>query len=397
MGEVKKSIDALAIILDMGPMLENSAVLQTQVGDQLIALRSMGIRSGLLAVSADRARFDEVIGNRLRTAGVEVTLIPDRGFVRNLVGLAWALRRLRSRFEVRHGYVRGLWSPLLITLANPFRSLPYVYDVRGDVADETAAAGTNQLKRRFYLALEAWGIRRAGRVSAVTRYLAESTASRHRLTRVEVVPSCVDVKAFDISEVETDACRKELGFSKSGIVFVYSGGLNRYQHVPAMLALWRRFLAESDVEFLLLTSDAPHARSEVVGHLSEFGKRLRHRSEPRDRVPLMLGASTIGFMLRDTREQNRAASPVKFAEYLAAGLAVVASPGTGDASDRVTAMRLGALVDPLDLDSGEVSVRALLDETRTDRANLRGRTRTAARSHYDWRAYEPIYRSMYSA
>jgi hypothetical protein len=107
----------------------------------------------------------------------------------------------------------------------------------------------------------------------------------------------------------------------------------------------------------------------------------------------MLATGTIGCMLRGTQELNRAASPVKFAEFLAAGLAMVASPRTGDASDRVTRLAIGVLVDPERLDDGETQV--LQCEARNYPAGLAARCRAAARAHYDWAPYEPVYRMMY--
>ena len=50
-------------------------------------------------------------------------------------------------------------------------------------------------------------------------------------------------------------------------------------------------------------------------------------------------------MLRDYRGLNKAASPVKFPEYLACNLKVVASPGIGDVSDCIIKNDCGILID----------------------------------------------------
>jgi len=387
-------VDVLAVIMDVGLMLENTSVFQSQVGEQLIALQSMGIKTGLLAVSSDRVRFEAVIGTRLRDAGVFVALVDAGGVLATLWRLVRELRRVRRDALVRSMYVRGLWGPIIIALAHPLKRLRFVYDVRGSTGDETSAIGTHRLKRRVYLSLESWGMRRAAHVVAVTKYLAETVAAEQGLSTVDVIPSCVDSDALYVPPATVASLREKLGYSPQEIVFVYSGGLAHYQQVPAMLALWRRFLSEPDVRFLLLTNDELHTRV-GVGDLSDFGKRLHRLSVSRTQIPAMLATGTIGFMLRDSRELNRAASPVKFAEYLAAGVAVVASPSTGDASDRVARLGIGVLVDPDQLDEGETQVKQLLRIARNGPAALATRCRAVARRHYDWRAYESVYRMLY--
>jgi glycosyltransferase involved in cell wall biosynthesis len=389
------TVDVLAVIVDVGIRLENSAVLQSQVGGQLVALRRLGYAAGLIDVAADHQTFDKAIGLRLRSAGVETELVPHHGFVLNMFGAARAVRRVRRSNDVRTAYVRGLWGPLVLALANPVRRLPYVYDVRGALVDERTAAGGSALKRWVYARLEGWAIRNAARVTAVTGPLAEMVSRRQGVPTPTVIPCCVDSgegtgTAGRAGELPPDP---DLGGSR--ILLAYSGGLSQYQQVPAMLELWRRLLTEPDVDFLLLTNDDPEASPAVVGDLGDFGDRLRHLSLPRGEVLPTLARADVGFMLREARELNLAASPVKFPEYLQAGLAVVGSPGIGDASRYIVDHDLGVLVEPSSLDDGEARVRALLAWIREDRAGYRERARAFAASHYDWAAHAGAFRSLY--
>jgi glycosyltransferase involved in cell wall biosynthesis len=391
----QRGCDVLAVILDVALMLENSAVFQSQVVDQLVALRRLGYEVGVLAVSRDPAAFERTAGERLRATDVQVFLVRDRGFARNLVAMAAALRKLRRTHAIGVAYVRGVWGPLVLALARSFRRIRYVYDVRGALADETGAVGRARIKQRIYSALERWSIERATRVSAVTHALAQNISHVHRIPAVEVVPCCVNLDDMTVSPPISAARRRELGYAQSDIVLLYSGGLSHYQQVPAMLALWRRLRDEQDVRFLMLTNDDPHSAPAVVGDLRDFGDRLRHLSLPRSQIAATLAAADVGFMLRDARELNRVASPVKFAEYLAAGLAIVASPGTGDASELIVQRRLGALVDPARLDEGEQQVRALLRMLRAEREQQRSRARALAAERYDWHAHRSAFQRLY--
>ena len=122
----------------------------------------------------------------------------------------------------------------------------------------------------------------------------------------------------------------------------------RYQMITEMLALWRGiFPLNSHIKFLLMINSDPLSLERSVGRLDDFGNRLTLLNLERSEVFATLIAADIGFLLREDRALNATASPVKFAEYLAGGLAVVSSPGVGDLSDRIIKRNLGVLVKPL--------------------------------------------------
>jgi len=385
-------LDVLAVFLDIGLLLENSAVFQSQVGGQLIAMAQFGFKVGVLAVSRDRDAFERAIGARMRAAGIEVFLVRAGAFPLELVRIARALRQVTGARGVRRAYVRGIWGALAIGLGKP--SLQYLYDVRGSLPDEMMAVGTAAWKQRVYGALERWSLRRAHAVSAVSTVLAEMVRTHHHRESVSVVPCCIDVGAMSVPQEVAARRRAELGYDAE-CVLVYSGGLSHYQQVPAMIAIWRRLLRDPGVRFLLLTNEDPHQAPQKVGDLTEFGPRLRHLSLPQGEVAATLAAADIGFMLRDARELNRVASPVKFPEYLGAGLAVVGSPHTGDVSALIESRDVGTLADPSDIGGAVEKVSALIARHRADPQGFKRRGRALARDRYDWHAYQAIFRDHY--
>lgn len=390
-------LDILCVFLDVAFLLENTAVFQSQVGDQLAALSRQGYSVGLLAVIDDRAAFDRVIGDSLSNSGVEIFAVRNASFFVSLLRMSMALRALTGRRRVRRAYVRGLWGPIVIALAGRRGSLPYVYDVRGDLFDELTALRVRSYKRRLYTFLERWCIRGAARVSAVTRALAGAVEAANGLDEVTVVPCCVNSSAMSADAAAAADRRTALGFAPGEVVLVYSGGLSHYQQVPAMLALWRALAHDPDVRFLLLTNDDPHRTTVAIGDLDDLAPRLVRLSLPRSAIPATLAAADIGFMLRDSRSLNRVASPVKFPEYLCAGLSVVGSPGTGDASSLIELHRVGVLVDPADMGPAVAEIRALVAARRRDTEGFRERARCLARSHYDWAAYAPVFARLYGS
>ena len=68
----KTKIDILAVILDVGLTVDNSAVFQSQVIDQLIALKKMGYEVGLLCVYSDKDFFLNSVCKQLKQHNIRV-------------------------------------------------------------------------------------------------------------------------------------------------------------------------------------------------------------------------------------------------------------------------------------------------------------------------------------
>lgn len=394
---LKGRTDVLFLILDGGLTIENSTVFQAQVVDQVIALRKLGYTVAVLCAFKDRAKFQFAAGNKLKEHQVPVHLVSDLGLLKNIFSFAAALKSLKRTEEIGRIYIRGFWAAFPILLASPMSRSSYVYDVRGDIVDESAARGRAGYRQFLLRMLETFALRRARYVTCVTKRLASIVQSRARLKRLpEVIPSCIDLFDFSFSEEARAARRAELEYTDEDIVLIYSGGMAHYQMIAEMLALWRGvFSLNGHIKFLLMINSDPPSLERSVGSLDDFGSRLKVLNLPRSEVFATLSASDIGCLLREDRALNATASPVKFAEYLAAGLAVVSSPGVGDLSERITNRNLGVLVKPLMVSPEVDKLADFILAFETDRAVFRDRALRAARNRYDWFSYRSIYHRLY--
>lgn len=387
-------IDVLYVIFDVGLTLENSAVFQSQVLDQLLAMHSFGLNVSLVAMYNDPTRFKELVGNKLNEREISFIILKAKNFILDFFSMALTLREFTG--ITRRAYVRGLWGPLLLKFSNVFNPIPYNYDVRGDLNDEFKAVQSSTLKQKIYLGLEAWGIRNATKITAVTKVLADKV-SKDISKDVSVIPCCINFDLYKTEQASKIYNREKLGFGDYDIIFVYSGGLSHYQQVPAMLKLWAGFLDRPNIKFLLLTNEDPHSHPVTLNDLNQFGEKLKHLSVPRSDIPQILSLANIGFMLRDSRSLNNAASPVKFPEYLASGLAVAASPGTGDASGLIIAHQIGVLIDPLDLAAGSNLLNDFLINLELNgQENISTKTRMIAKKYYDWSSFKGLLMELYS-
>jgi glycosyltransferase involved in cell wall biosynthesis len=91
-------------------------------------------------------------------------------------------------------------------------------------------------------------------------------------------------------------------------------------------------------------------------------------------VPELLAAADLAVLLRDRSNVNRVASPVKFAEYLAAGVPVVLTEGIGDYSAVTRANKVGWVLSDFSLSQkNRDDMAAFLDDNPGDVAELRER------------------------
>jgi hypothetical protein len=357
-------------------------------------MHSFGLSVSLIAMYNDSSRFKELVGNKLDDREISFVALKGENFASDFCSMALALRKFNG--FTRRAYVRGLWGPLLLKFSNVFNSIPYNYDVRGDLKDEFKAIQSSTFKQKIYLKLEAWGIRNATKITAVTKVLADKV-SREIGSDVSVIPCCINYNLYKIDPANRAFNRAKLGFGADDIIFVYSGGLSHYQQVPAMLKLWAGFLNRPNIKFLLLTNEDPHSHPVTLNDLNQFGEKLTHLSVPRSEIPHILSLANIGFMLRDSRSLNNAASPVKFPEYLASGLAVAASPGTGDASGLIISNQVGVLIDPLDLATGSNLLNDFLINLELNgQENISTKTRMIAKKYYDWSSFKGLLMELYS-
>lgn len=397
MAKVDNHLNILFLILDVALTIENSTVFQSQVVDQMIALRKCGYKVAVLCAFKNLAKFQLVAGSKLEKHQVLIHLVPDLGLIKNILSFAIALKRLSRSHQIKRIYIRGFWAALPIHLVSPMNPSNYIYDVRGDIIDESSARARSRYRHFLIRILETFALRRALYVTCVTRQLSAIVMNRARLDALpEVIPSCINLSDFSFNEESRAAQRASLGYSNKDIVLVYSGGTANYQMIPEMLELWRGLLPlNSHTKFLLMINSDRQSLERSLGSLDDFGSRIKILNLARSEVFVTLSASDIGFLLREDRVLNACASPVKFAEYLVAGLAVVSSPCVGDISDLIVNRQIGVLVDPKNVQCGIDRVQIYLQKFMLNRLSYRLSSLNLAEERYNWRSYQKLYDVLY--
>lgn len=220
--------------------------------------------------------------------------------------------------------------------------------------------------RRAALAaeLEAEACERADGLTCVSKALRTELALRYGIADdvASVVPTCTSFPFVKGKELEHRRAAAQQRLQLQGrFVVAYSGSMHPWQ-VPGDVVLAFRACraARNDAHLLLLTL-APEVARSVLSSYEVPSDQFTLLELPHAEVQQALAAANAGLLLRRSSPVNRVASPIKFAEYLASGVPVIASKGIGDLDALIPAFGLGELIeDPAE--SGMALSRLHLDE-----------------------------------
>jgi len=134
----------------------------------------------------------------------------------------------------------------------------------------------------------------------------------------------------------------------------YLGTLVAWQCAPEMFRLFGE-LHKTDATFFfsVLAPENDHATAKKLFQKAGIPEeRYMIEQVPHSEVSQWVSLWDVGVLLRHADPVNRAASPTKFGEYLAAGLPVLLTEGIGDFSTMATEQGVALAVSPKLLTEG---------------------------------------------
>ena len=282
-----------------------------------------------------------------------------------------------------------------------------VFDVRGDTLAEIELGGLipkdkhiskakEQLKK-----LEVAACRKADTMLCVSLPLFAAMRERYDYQRaIFVIPCWAEVpeQFSDPSESLRSEIRRELQIGEDTFLWCYAGSTAKWQALPETLDLITRLNSrDGRHKILLLTDDAVGMRNfcRKAGLLeSAFVIRSGNRAQA---IRWMSGADAA-ILLRENNAVNRVACPMKFADYLLAGLPILVSDEIGDISRWVKQYNVGEVAKSL---QGEGLIQPALKLATYKSESKRAHFRKVAKNLYDnelnLNSFAPQYLEIYGA
>ncbi len=211
-----------------------------------------------------------------------------------------------------------------------------------------------------------------------------------------VIPCCVK---NTVPDNRRDKIRQLLNIGDRTAI-LYLGGVHKNQYLEELgIPFIQSALSISNKYAGVFITQNKDKMMQLLTKFSLDMDRVRVISVPQNEVADYLTGMDIGLLLRAPSKQNNFSQPVKFGEYLAAGVPVVLEEGTGDIATLLNKYGIGCVVKLSDKQKQtdfDNEVRKALEWLRENSNTVRHNTRSFVDECYTWEANVPAERMMYA-
>ncbi|MDI6784796.1 MAG: glycosyltransferase, partial [bacterium] len=251
----------------------------------------------------------------------------------NLLFLVTGYTCIRYRIQIIHArsYVPGLIGLIYKWILRK----KVIFDPRGLIPEELLLAQEwleTSWKYRVWKRIEHWLLKGADTVYVLSEPFAKHYQKIVPELKPLITPCCVDTTQFIYDAKKRAELRKKFGVDDKLVVVFTVGCFVPYQLLDGGIKLFQQIQKlQPNAVLLILTPD----KEQIQQYLESLGLRtldlgLYIYNPQFTEMPDYLLMSDIGLLVRVPSVISEVASPVKFAEYLACGVPVIAYPHIGD-------------------------------------------------------------------
>ncbi len=307
-----------------------------------------------------------------------------------IIGFVKAKKIIKEkRIEIIHA--RSLFPAIIsLLLKINYPNLKVLYDNRGVFIDEQIYL--KQWKREglienIFRILERWIIKKSDHIVVVSRVFKDFLINEHpAINNLSEKISVINNKTY-IDKLKPEDFIKQ---KNKNIICVFSGSSAKWQNLNEVITFAQNCLRRiNNFRFKILTYEVDKFEKEILNY-----KELFHVTEilnlTSDKVFDQLTSANFGLLLRENNLINNVSSPLKFAEYLAAGLPIVVSEGVGDTEEIINSHKVGIVVKHNDFESAILKLEELLREP-----DIYTRCRYVAEKYFNIEDSFNLYNSIY--
>lgn len=210
-----------------------------------------------------------------------------------------------------------------------------------------------------------------------------------------VIPCCVKNTVQDTAR---DRIRQELKIEGKTAI-LYLGGVHKNQYLEELgIPFVKTALSLSDKYVGVFITQNKDKMMALLAKYNVEWDNIRVISVPQKQVGDYLTGMDLGLLLRAPSVQNNFSQPVKFGEYLSAGIPVVLEEGTGKISELLKQNGIGCVVKLWGKEKQnefEIEVRKALDWFEASNTSVRNNARKFVDECYTWKANVQKEREMY--
>ncbi|MFB3894711.1 MAG: glycosyltransferase [bacterium] len=305
------------------------------------------------------------------------------------------------RYQIRSIHTRSYVPGIIGLFYKRLFRKKYIFDPRGLIPEELLLAqGWSKTSRKYrvWKRIERWLLKGADTVFVLSQPFAKHYQEIIPTLQPIITPCCVDTDQFKYDTDKRIESRKKFGVENNLVVVFTVGAFVPYQQLDGGINLFQQILTlRPDAKLFLLTPDKEQIEKYIAGNsaIRNPQSAITIYSPAFQEMPEYLMVSDIAILVRVPSVISEVASPVKFAEYLACGVPVIAYPNIGDTQQIIEPNQVGIIIDPKNDSYTEQQLRTLLNQF-TDRETLSLRCRATAIDQLSWNHYLEIYFKIYS-
>jgi len=253
-----------------------------------------------------------------------------------------SLRKIIKENRIKIIHARSLLPATLSYLLKLFnyKTIKVIYDNRGVYIDEMIEIDKwkkNGIKEKIFCQIEYQVERNCDKIVVVSNYFKSYLLKKHKKDisyKIEVITNRTLIdRNIDLTQKHSNK-----------IVLVYSGSGAIWQNSVEFKKMFSQALNIFDDVMLKIISYEPEKFQTLFSADSEFLEKINIDSVEPHKVKDELRKCNCGILLRENNLVNNVSSPLKFAEYLAAGLPVLLSEGIGDTESIIKNYNVGVVI-----------------------------------------------------
>jgi hypothetical protein len=258
------------------------------------------------------------------------------------------LKAKRKNFSYFHA--RGYLPAIILHYLKKFLSIKYIFDMRGVYIDELMLLHNMTEKNpkiKLWRHFEKKAIESSELSVVVSKPFAKYVKDVDPQNEVFIIKNSIvkDVLEEEVYNAIRYEIRTKLGIENNQ-VWIYSGSAYKWQQIPQMISMFKVASENNtDLYFLMICRDNTEQIEHIFSELSIPSEKYNIISLEPESVKKYLIAGDVGILLRERSVINEVSDPLKFVEYLHAGLLVIISKSIGDTEEIVTKHKLGFVLE----------------------------------------------------